>query len=321
MSDRPDLELAPPTSPGGSRLIVDPTTSPTPRSAPLRFAAAGSLPAGLTSKVATVGPILGPDGVTPARGTATLTLPVNLRHMPTGARVMSGRLTAPLDAEGSASFALIPNDADGLDRADWTYRLELSVTGAITQPDPLEFRLLADGPDVVDLDALASTDPSAGVVAVAQAVTADELDDALAAHLPRTCRVWSYRPPEAANNAVPQLPLNSIDTNDDGAIFAPDLAAGTLTVRVPGLYQLAARVWFLPASLGSRSAILRVNGNGVDEFSMPSDREMRVGPSLVMRLAAGDVLSLAVYVTTATTVPIGGASAKDTWLAATYLGA
>lgn len=133
-----------------------------------------AFPAGLVPKTVTIGPVTFLDG-TPATGAATIQTAVNVLHIPSGQRLMSGRMVHKLDETGCASFQLIPTDAAGLDQTGWTYRLILDVSGAGVQPPPVDFLLPAAGPDSVDLDTLVTVPTSTGSTVAVDVVTADQL--------------------------------------------------------------------------------------------------------------------------------------------------
>lgn len=137
--------------------------------APIAASAAAALPAGITPKTVTVGTAQFFDG-TLARGSATITAPVNVVHLPTGTPLFSGAMTRPF-VDGVATFDLCPTDQPGLNRVDWTYTLWVSIRGARVQPKPMDFLLAADGPDVLDLDALVEVPSSAGTPVAVNAIT------------------------------------------------------------------------------------------------------------------------------------------------------
>jgi hypothetical protein len=129
------------------------------------------LPAGITPKTVTVGIPTFTVGGRPATGSATLIVATNLVHVPTGTPLFSGRLTKQFKGLTQVEFTdLVPTDDPGLNRFDWTYRLEVRINGAEDQPDPINFELPAAGPDVVDSDLLVEVPSSAGTPVFALAV-------------------------------------------------------------------------------------------------------------------------------------------------------
>lgn len=142
-----------------------------------------ALPEGITPKTVTVGIPTKFNG-TPATGSATLTAPKNLVHIPTGTPLFSGSVTKQFSGLTEVTFTdLVPTDADGLNRVDWTYTLTVRVNGAIEQPDPTVFILPAAGPDTVDAELLVEVPSSAGTPISALVLTADTLDAYTAANL------------------------------------------------------------------------------------------------------------------------------------------
>lgn len=132
-----------------------------------------ALPAGITPKTVTVGIPTFTVGGRPATGSATLIAATNLVHVPTGTPLFSGKVTKQFKGLAQVEFTdLVPTDDPGLNRVDWTYRLEVRVNGAIEQPEPIDFPLPAAGPDVVDAELLVEVPGSAGTPVYAQAVLA-----------------------------------------------------------------------------------------------------------------------------------------------------
>lgn len=140
-----------------------------------------ALPPGITPKTVTVGVASFFDGAL-AEGTATITAPVNVVHNPSNRPIFSSRMVKRF-VDGEASFDLAPTDAAGLNRVDWTYKLNVVIQGALVQPDPIYFTLPAAGPDVIDLDALVPVPSSAGMPVSVAVLTAEELDGYTAQYL------------------------------------------------------------------------------------------------------------------------------------------
>lgn len=120
-----------------------------------------ALPPGIQAKTVTLGIASFADGSL-AQGRATVSMPVNVIHGPSNRPIFSSDITAPF-VDGVVSFNLLPTDAPGLNRVDWSYRLRVEVQGATVQPEVLYFLLPTAGPDTVDLDGLVTVPSSAGV--------------------------------------------------------------------------------------------------------------------------------------------------------------
>lgn len=119
-----------------------------------------ALPPGVTAKTVSLGIASFADGTLVA-GRVTVSMPVNVVHLPSNRPVFSSDITKPF-VDGAVSFDLCPTDADGLNRTDWTYRLKVEVQGAAVQPPALYFTLPTASPDIVDLDGLATAPASDG---------------------------------------------------------------------------------------------------------------------------------------------------------------
>jgi len=128
-----------------------------------------ALPPGITPKTVTVGIASFFDGSL-AEGTATITAPVNVVHTPSNRPIFSSQMSHRF-VDGETSFNLAPTDAPGLNRVDWTYKLNVVISGALVQPDPVYFTLPAAGPDIIDLDSLVTVPSSAGIPISATVVT------------------------------------------------------------------------------------------------------------------------------------------------------
>lgn len=135
------------------------------------------MPAGIDSKTVVFGGS-GFDFVT-AGGRVTITAPKNVVHLPSGRRLFSGAMVAKY-VNGVATFpALVPNDTEGLNRRDWTYRVRFEIQGAAEQPEPFDFLISVADPDVIDGDKLAAVPSSVGtpVSVDVDALIARVLDD------------------------------------------------------------------------------------------------------------------------------------------------
>jgi carbon monoxide dehydrogenase subunit G len=132
-----------------------------------------ALPPGITPKTVTVGIASFFDG-TLAEGTASITAPVNVVHGPSNRPIFSSTISQRF-VDGVASFNLAPTDAPGLNRVDWTYKLNVVISGALVQPDPIYFILPAAGPDTIDLDGLVTVPSSAGVPISVDVLTTTDL--------------------------------------------------------------------------------------------------------------------------------------------------
>jgi hypothetical protein len=132
-----------------------------------------ALPPGITPKTVTVGIASFFDG-TLADGTATITAPVNVVHTPSNRPIFSSQMSQRF-VDGVATFNLCPNDAAGLNRVDWPYKLNVVISGALVQPDPIYFLLPSAGPDVVDLDGLVAVPSSSGTPISVDVLTTQDL--------------------------------------------------------------------------------------------------------------------------------------------------
>ena len=133
-----------------------------------------ALPPAITPKTVTIGIASFFDG-TLAEGTATITAPVNVIHTPTNRPIFSSAMSKRF-ADGETSFDLCPTDADGLNNKSWTYKLNVTIQGAIKQPDPIYFTLPTAGPDMVDLDGLVTVPSSAGTPISVDVLTTTDLE-------------------------------------------------------------------------------------------------------------------------------------------------
>ena len=123
-------------------------------------AAGSELPAGINGKTL----VFGGSGFTglPVQGRVIVSAPRNVVHLPTGRRFFSGDVAATYIG-GVATFpGLVANDAPGLSRYNWTYRVRFQIDGAIERPEPFDFVLADAGPAVVDGDRLSPVPASAG---------------------------------------------------------------------------------------------------------------------------------------------------------------
>jgi hypothetical protein len=130
-------------------------------------------PAGITPKTVTVGIASFFDG-TLANGVATITAPINVVHTPTNRPIFSSIMSQPF-VDGVASFTLAPTDAPGLNRIDFSYKLVVTIQGALVQPDPIWFLLPTAGPDTVDLDGLVTVPSSAGTPISVDVLTVNDI--------------------------------------------------------------------------------------------------------------------------------------------------
>ena len=128
-----------------------------------------ALPTGIVPKTVTLGIGSFFDGNL-VSGTVTITAPVNVVHTPTGRPLYSSVIQQRF-VDGEATFLLCPTDADGLNRKDWTYKLNVQIDGAIVQPEVVYFLLPSAGPDVLDLDTLVTVPSSAGTPISVDALT------------------------------------------------------------------------------------------------------------------------------------------------------
>jgi hypothetical protein len=137
-----------------------------------------ALPPGITPKTVTLGIASFADGNL-ATGRATISMPVNVLHTPTNRPIFSSEMTKPF-VDGEVTFDLLPNDAPGLNRVDWSYKLKVEISGATVQPEVIYFLLPTAGPDTVDLDGLVTVPSSAGIPISVDVLTAADVDPTLA---------------------------------------------------------------------------------------------------------------------------------------------
>lgn len=202
------------------------------------------LPAGITPKTLTLGIPTRFNGQ-PASGSATLTGPVNLVHTPTGTPLFSGKVVKQFSGLSEVSFTnLVPTDAPGLNRVDWTYTLTVRVNGAVEQPDPVPFVLLSAGPDVIDADTLVEVPSSAGtpvsvsavtsVAGLTGAVTADQLNTALGTSIGGVYSGVNVDGVHVSTLDIDSTPVTAADVGADaaGAAAAAQTAAQTYATGV-----------------------------------------------------------------------------------------
>lgn len=137
-----------------------------------------AFPPGIQAKTVTIGigSFYNGDLV---NGRATITAPVNVVHTPSNRPIFSGEMPRVF-VDGEASWNLVPTDAPGLNRVDWTYKMKLEVSGALVQPEVIYFTLPTNGPDVVDLDSLVTVPSSAGVPVSVDVLTAEDFGPLMA---------------------------------------------------------------------------------------------------------------------------------------------
>lgn len=122
-----------------------------------------ALPSGINGKTLTFGRAGGFDGAdVPSGARVAVTASKNVRHLTSGSLLVSGQMVRKF-VDGVATFdELVPNDAPGLDRYDWTYQARFEIPGAAEQPQAFSFVLLNDGPDAIDGDTLIPVPSSTG---------------------------------------------------------------------------------------------------------------------------------------------------------------
>jgi hypothetical protein len=206
-----------------------------------------ALPAGLTPKTLTIGIPTKFNG-SPASGSATLTAPKNLVHTPTGTPLFSGKLVKQFSGLTEISFTdLVPTDAAGLNRVDWTYTLEVRINGAVEQPEPVPFLLPSAGPDTVDAELLVSLPSSAGTpVSVSAVLSIAGLSGTLTAAQVATAL-------DASGNRLSDVALRAaFDTRRDPtlAVTAPNAPIGFSLTTPDGSGQI------------THSSIVKVPGGG-----------------------------------------------------------
>lgn len=135
-----------------------------------------ALPDGINGKTLTFGRAGGFDGANiPASSRVVVTAPRNVTHLTSGERLISGDMVRKY-VDGVATFdELVPNDAPGLSRYDWTYHVRFEIPGARETQEPFDFVLLDAGPDVVDGDKLTPVPSNIGTPVAVDVLTADDI--------------------------------------------------------------------------------------------------------------------------------------------------
>lgn len=121
------------------------------------------------------------------------------------------------------------------------------------------------------------------------------------------------------------IDLTATEYNDDPAGFTVALAANTITVVRAGLYFCSWEVGFTGGSPGERVTSLLVDGGSARQCGSPAAATgeallIRTSGSAILRLNAGQVLSLGVYVSGGTGASVRGTQVFDTGLTIAHLG-
>lgn len=122
-----------------------------------------ALPSGVNGKTLTFGTTTGFDGIpVPDGSRVTITTSKNVKHITSGRQLVAGQIVRKF-VSGIATFdELVPNDAPGLDRYDWTYSARFEIAGAAQSPESFSFVLFDDDPQTIDGDLLSPVPSSIG---------------------------------------------------------------------------------------------------------------------------------------------------------------
>jgi hypothetical protein len=98
-----------------------------------------------------------------------------------------------------------------------------------------------------------------------------------------------------------------------------DLTTNAGKIKVPvgggGVYLVSATLWFVAGTYGARTALVYVNGTYRATGGVAAGPDSRPTPTVMLNLAAGDVVSLGVYVFGGTDITIKSTSEADISLA------
>lgn len=123
----------------------------------------------------------------------------------------------------------------------------------------------------------------------------------------------------ATSSVQQDVVLGTVNFNRDPGVLDTG-TTNAITVLVDGLYLVTADIAFTGGTAGYRGLLLLVNGSLVRENGLDNATECRPSIVATISLAAGDVVSMATYVTGGTPPDILASSSKDTALALTRLG-
>lgn len=126
------------------------------------------------------------------------------------------------------------------------------------------------------------------------------------------CRVYRAGNLSAPSGAITVVPLTTAEYIDDAASYAVE--SGKIRVKRSGLYDLAYGMNFVGGTSGARNVQVTRNGDTAAEMIRESGAvgtNARPGGAGAIRLAAGDLIGLTVYVDGGTAVTCEGTYVKD----------
>jgi hypothetical protein len=111
-----------------------------------------------------------------------------------------------------------------------------------------------------------------------------------------------------------------VDFNDSAAYYTTNLTTNSIAVTLAGLYLIQWEITYEPSNSGERTASLTVNGSTSRQAGSVTATFLRQPGVTVLRLAAGDVITLSAYVDGGAAVNVRGTADRDTGLTVARIG-